>query len=87
MAVTVGAIAVCVVGLVVTALRQPTALAAHVDEPGEDRVARAREAWRKALVARGIEPFLRDALADDCDRGSRPRYTGPDYAGPERPPE
>lgn len=30
---------------------------------GDDELARAREAWRSALLERGILPFLRDVLA------------------------
>ncbi|MFF3858008.1 hypothetical protein [Streptomyces sp. NPDC002209] len=97
-AVTVGAIAVCAVGLVVTALRsspdRPTPEAARGHEPSEE-VARAREAWRNALLERGIMPFLRDALADPGfplsdapsrapapDRIPNLGYTAPDFTSP-----
>ncbi|MBX9365581.1 hypothetical protein [Streptomyces sp. WAC04114] len=44
--------------------RRPSSL--DDDSYGEirDKVGRAREAWRKALLERGILPFLREALAD-----------------------
>jgi hypothetical protein len=63
--VTVGAIFVCVAGLVVTAARsrgRPAREAADHHEGEELR--RAREAWRNAVLERGIMPFLREALAD-----------------------
>ncbi|MCX4851129.1 hypothetical protein [Streptomyces sp. NBC_00893] len=65
-AFTAVAIFFSAVGLLITALRNgSTSLMA--DERGEELsedVARAREAWRHALLERGILPFLRDALAD-----------------------
>ncbi|MCJ1680021.1 hypothetical protein MTF65_22275 [Streptomyces sp. APSN-46.1] len=100
-AVAVGAIAVCVVGLLVTALRssrdQPAPEAARDHEPSEEQVARAREAWRNALLERGIMPFLRDALADPApprsDASSRAPgripdlgYTRPDFTSPSSSP-
>ncbi|MCX4632734.1 hypothetical protein [Streptomyces sp. NBC_01443] len=99
-ALAVAAVAVCVVGLVVTALRnsqgQPMPEDARDREPSEDEVARAREAWRHALLERGIMPFLRDALAaptlpgsDVSSRAPTPgripdlRYTRPDFTSPD----
>ncbi|MEV6419800.1 hypothetical protein [Streptomyces sp. NPDC051662] len=66
-AVTVVGLLVAAVGLLVTALRNTaTQLPAEDSWGGElpDEVARAREAWRQALLERGILPFLRAALAD-----------------------
>ncbi|MFB7465221.1 hypothetical protein ACFCZ1_17320 [Streptomyces sp. NPDC056224] len=95
-AVAVGAIAVCAAGLLVTALRssrdQPAPEAARDHELSEE-VARAREAWRNALLERGIMPFLRDALADptppSSDASSRApgripnlSYISPDFTSP-----
>ncbi|MFF8694136.1 hypothetical protein ACF08W_18220 [Streptomyces sp. NPDC015144] len=60
------AIVVAAIGLMVTALRdasEPQPVEELEEELPED-VARAREAWRHALLERGILPFLRDALAD-----------------------
>lgn len=98
-AVAVGAIAVCAAGLLVTALRssrdQPVPEAALDHEPSEEQVARAREAWRNALLERGIMPFLRDALADpplplsDARAPRRipdVRYTRPDFTSPSSSP-
>ncbi|MCT2548103.1 MULTISPECIES: hypothetical protein [Streptomyces] len=65
-AFTAVAILASAVGLLITALRNgPTSLVAdgRGEELSED-VARAGEAWRHALLERGIVPFLRDALAD-----------------------
>ncbi|MEV0175101.1 hypothetical protein AB0I00_28790 [Streptomyces sp. NPDC050803] len=63
-AVTAAAILVAAVGLLLTALRNRPALdTGPYGELGSE-VARAREAWREALLERGILPFLRDALAD-----------------------
>jgi len=64
-AVTAVAILVAAVGLLLTALRNspdPEEAGAYGELTGE--VAQAREAWREALLERGILPFLREALAD-----------------------
>ncbi|ELP70869.1 hypothetical protein ACKI1I_03185 [Streptomyces turgidiscabies] len=64
-AVTAAAILVAAVGLLLTALRNsPEAEedGAYGELTGE--LALARDAWREALLERGILPFLRDALAD-----------------------
>ncbi|MFJ1550870.1 hypothetical protein [Streptomyces sp. NPDC088246] len=98
-AVTAAAILVAVVGLLITALRGgSTSLAAEEqDEDLREDVAHAREAWRFALMERGILPFLRDALADpDPDAGPAPRtphrsanripqlgYSRPDFTSPD----
>ncbi|MFD7704761.1 hypothetical protein [Streptomyces caelestis] len=63
-AVTAVAILVAAVGLLLTALRnKPSALGGSYREL-DGEVTRAREAWREALLERGILPFLRDALTD-----------------------
>lgn len=49
-------------GLLLTALRNRPA-AADGTATADDELSRAREAWRRALLERGILPFLRDALA------------------------
>ncbi|WP_327235648.1 hypothetical protein OG349_18415 [Streptomyces sp. NBC_01317] len=66
-AVTVIGILGAAVGLVITAVRNGATEVPAPEEPGgelPDEVARAREAWRHALLERGILPFLRRALAD-----------------------
>ncbi|MFE9448721.1 hypothetical protein [Streptomyces sp. NPDC006739] len=63
-AVTAAAILVAAVGLLLTALHNhPSLETGPYGEEGGD-VARARDAWREALLERGILPFLREALAD-----------------------
>lgn len=64
-AVTAAAILVAAVGLLLTALRNSPE-AEETGAYGEPtwEVAQAREAWREALLERGILPFLREALAD-----------------------
>lgn len=63
-AVTAAAILVAAVGLLLTALRNGAhSLDARARGELTDEVAQAREAWREALLERGIMPFLREALA------------------------
>ncbi len=50
------------VGLLMTALRN-SPVAVRTGTAPDDELSRAREAWRRALLERGILPFLRDALA------------------------
>ncbi|WP_055599101.1 hypothetical protein [Streptomyces aureus] len=53
-------------GLLVTALRNSPAEVSRGGPPAaapDDELSRAREAWRRALLERGILPFLRDVLA------------------------
>ncbi|MGF1240500.1 hypothetical protein ACWEL8_07485 [Streptomyces sp. NPDC004690] len=63
-AVTAVAIVVAGAGLLLAALRNrsSTEYGAYGGLPEE--VGQAREAWREALLERGIVPFLREALAD-----------------------
>ncbi|MFG2573600.1 hypothetical protein [Streptomyces sp. NPDC048481] len=63
-AVAAAAILVATVALLLTALRnRPSLEAASYGEQNEE-VTQAREAWREALLERGILPFLREALAN-----------------------
>ncbi|MFF7970463.1 hypothetical protein [Streptomyces sp. NPDC007905] len=62
-AMAAAAILVAAAGLVLTALRNSAAAEAGAHSAASEEVARAREAWREALLERGILPFLRDALA------------------------
>ncbi|MFE9850996.1 hypothetical protein ACFYPN_19615 [Streptomyces sp. NPDC005576] len=90
------AILAAAVGLLVTALRNSSnelAVAMAEDDVPEE-IARAREAWRHALLERGILPFLRDALDDPsaapAARAPRPSpnripkigYSSPDFSNP-----
>ncbi|MFF4577909.1 hypothetical protein ACFY15_05825 [Streptomyces sp. NPDC001373] len=93
---TVVALVFTVVSLLVAALRNSsTEVAAEESVPIPDELARAREAWRNALLERGIMPFLRDALADPTagtgypvprtpEAGRIPNlgYTRPDFSSP-----
>ncbi|MEV6762331.1 hypothetical protein AB0N16_17205 [Streptomyces sp. NPDC051105] len=63
--VTAAAILMAGTGLLLTALRNsPSLEAGAYGEPGGE-VAKARDAWRDALLERGILPFLREALATE----------------------
>ncbi|KOU62576.1 membrane protein [Streptomyces sp. MMG1533] len=63
-AMTAAAILVAAVGLLLTALRNRPSLEAGPYGVMSEEVARAKEAWREALLERGVLPFLREALAD-----------------------
>ncbi|MFC9430042.1 hypothetical protein [Streptomyces sp. NPDC056987] len=97
-AVTALGILAAAIGLLVTALRNSsTQLPADETAGGElpDEVARAREAWRHALLERGILPFLRAALDDPSadpaapapprSSGQLPKigYSRPDFSSPD----
>ncbi|MFF3956505.1 hypothetical protein ACFYY1_25285 [Streptomyces sp. NPDC001890] len=96
-AITVAAVLAAAVGLVITALRRGSTSRTTEDQDEElwEDVARAREAWRHALLERGILPFLRDALADPeaapasrkpyrpANRILKVGYSRPDFSGPE----
>jgi hypothetical protein len=70
-ALTAAAILVAAVGLLLTALRDGSG-AEHVDTALDEELTRAREAWREALLERGIVPFFQEALAGDGDAGQLP---------------
>ncbi|MFF9626584.1 hypothetical protein [Streptomyces griseosporeus] len=63
-ALTAASILVATVGLLLTALRNRPPLDAGPYGELHEEVAQARDAWREALLERGIMPFLREALAD-----------------------
>lgn len=63
-AIAAAAILVAAVGLLLTALRNRPAFDGGPYGELSEEVAQAREAWREALLVRGILPFLRDALTD-----------------------
>ncbi|MER6467155.1 hypothetical protein [Streptomyces collinus] len=62
-AMAAAAILVAAVALLLTALRNNASDEAGAPGTVSEEVARARDAWREALLERGILPFLRDALA------------------------
>ncbi|MFD7838428.1 hypothetical protein [Streptomyces sp. NPDC059761] len=78
-ALTVVSLLFAVIGLLVTAVRNRATEVVAEDESDAipDEVARAREAWRHALLERGILPFLRDALADPSAAPAGPAYPAP----------
>ncbi|MDR6977043.1 hypothetical protein J2X68_003737 [Streptomyces sp. 3330] len=63
-AVAVAAMLVATVALLLTALRNRPSLEAGPYGELSEEVDQAREAWRDALLERGILPFLQEALAD-----------------------
>ncbi|EPD56658.1 hypothetical protein [Streptomyces sp. HGB0020] len=63
-ALTAAAILVAGIGLLLTALRNRPSLESGPYGELSAEVARAREAWREALLENGIMPFLKEALAD-----------------------
>ncbi|MFI1014499.1 hypothetical protein [Streptomyces sp. NPDC020965] len=95
-ALTAAAILVAAVGLLLTALRNSATQVPAEETTGElpDEVARAKDAWRHALLERGILPYLRSALADPStdpmtttpqrpiSRIPKVGYSGPDYSSP-----
>ncbi|GAA2558214.1 hypothetical protein GCM10010423_70090 [Streptomyces levis] len=73
-------------GLLLAALRnRASAQQVSADSELGEKVDRAREAWREALLQRGILPFLRDALADP-DTAVPRRSTAPGPSGRMPPP-
>ncbi|MFF1277607.1 hypothetical protein ACFVZC_30055 [Streptomyces marokkonensis] len=98
--VTGAAVVVAGVVLLVTALRHGPRIETGRDDELREEVALAREAWREALLERGIVPFLRDALSDPgtpaAMRGTAPSepssrvpllgYHRPSFTSPEEGP-
>lgn len=72
-ALTAAGILVAAVCLLLAALRNgSTSLQASAHGESDKVVAQAREVWCKALLERGIVPFLRDALAEPQGGGAAP---------------
>ncbi|MFD6433057.1 hypothetical protein [Streptomyces venezuelae] len=64
-ALTAGGILVAAGGLLLTALRNgSTSLPAGLHGEQHEEVSRAREDWGRALLERGVVPFLREALTE-----------------------
>ncbi|MEU6548771.1 hypothetical protein ABZ915_00575 [Streptomyces sp. NPDC046915] len=61
---TAAAVLAGAVGLVLTALRDAPPLQTGSQGEPSGEVERVREAWRDALLERGILPFLREALRE-----------------------
>lgn len=93
-AVTAVGLAVAGAGLLITALRNASTQvpAGETDGSWPDEVSRAREAWRVAVLERGILPFLREALAaPDVEPAPKARpaqhlpkmgYSRPNFSSP-----
>ncbi|MGW6062868.1 hypothetical protein [Streptomyces sp. NPDC055189] len=100
-AVTAAAILIAAVGLLLTAVRNRHSPTTGPDGEQSHEVAQAREAWRKALLERGILPFLREAHAHPRTATaphhtpptgriphtgySRPGFASPDYGSSPGP--
>ncbi|MFG3202369.1 hypothetical protein [Streptomyces sp. NPDC048192] len=94
-AVTAAAILVAAVGLLLTALRNGSSDQARALDAAHRELDSAREAWRQALLERGIVPFLTEALAEPgpvarhttppAPRGRMPRlgYDRPGFSSPD----
>ncbi|MEU9794825.1 hypothetical protein AB0E27_30215 [Streptomyces sparsogenes] len=64
-ALTAAGLLIATIGLLLTALRNGSgAVGGSARSRQREEVDRARDAWRLALLERGVVPFLRDALAD-----------------------
>ncbi|WP_212912810.1 hypothetical protein [Streptomyces sp. TS71-3] len=64
-AITAAAISFATAGLLLTALRNgSTSLRAADRDQLDENVRRTREAWHRALLERGIRPFLQEALQE-----------------------
>lgn len=80
-AMTAAAILVAAVGLLLTALRNQPSLESGPYAELSGEVALARDAWREALLERGIMPFLREALADPGSTVALQSVTPPTSTG------
>ncbi|WP_225844972.1 hypothetical protein [Streptomyces sp. HPF1205] len=100
-AVAAAAVLLGGVGLLLTALRDSSSAVRDAAEALPPEVAAARAAWREALLARGLLPFLTDAL-DRAVPGPAPAptpaptptsaphlprlgYSRPDFTSPQTP--
>ncbi|MET8801575.1 hypothetical protein [Streptomyces sp. NPDC004546] len=96
-AVTAATILLAAVGLLLTALRNGNSPQARALDAAHRELDSAREAWRAALLERGILPFLTEALAEPrpaaplhhttppAPRGRMPRlgYDRPGFSSPD----
>lgn len=62
---------VAAIELLVAAVRNGATSVTAAADPVADEVSLARREWRRALLERGIDPFLRDALAAADTPGAR----------------
>ncbi|WP_031076986.1 hypothetical protein [Streptomyces sp. NRRL WC-3742] len=94
LAAGVAAMAVGIIGLVLTALRDGSAATpVGTDRQQAAELARARREWRTALRERGLLPYLHSALPAvpggpphfSSPGFSSPSYSSPDFTGPDDP--
>ncbi|RKT16689.1 hypothetical protein BX285_1036 [Streptomyces sp. 1114.5] len=89
LAAGVAAMAIGIVGLLLTAIRDGTAAApAGTDPELAAELADARSEWRTALRERGLLPYLRDALPPVAEPAASPSAgndtaEGPDFSSPD----
>lgn len=95
-AVAAAAILLGGIGLLLTALRDGSTAIHDAPDRMPPEVLQAREAWRQALLDRGLLPFLDDALNDttapvtptsapSAHRMPRLGYSRPDFSSPQDP--
>ncbi|NUS84604.1 MAG: hypothetical protein HOY75_18155 [Streptomyces sp.] len=86
-ALTAAGLLIAAVGLLLTAMRNGTgAIRGSARSAQREEVDRSREAWRLALLERGVVPFLRDALADPAAAdGAHTSPAPPPASSPTRP--
>jgi hypothetical protein len=86
-ALTAAGLLIAAVGLLLTAMRNGTgAIRGSARSAQREEVDRSREAWRLALLERGVVPFLRDALADPAAAdGAHTSPAPPSASSPTRP--
>ncbi|MEV6314228.1 hypothetical protein [Streptomyces sp. NPDC051776] len=89
-ALTAGGVVLAMAGLLLTALRNgSSSLRASAQDERALELGRAREAWRQALLERGVLPFFREALADPAaparrsGEGAQGGGKGSEYGGAE----
>ncbi|OWA01014.1 hypothetical protein B9W62_33615 [Streptomyces sp. CS113] len=83
-AVAAATFLVAAVGLLLTALRNGRSPETGLHDESSREVEQAREAWREALLERGILPFLREALTDP-GTAAAPQHPAPPVANSRVP--
>ncbi|WP_224277830.1 hypothetical protein [Streptomyces sp. LS1784] len=84
LAAGVAAMAIGIIGLLLTALRDGTATTpAGTDPELAAELADAHGEWRTALRERGLVPYLLDTLPPVPGPAARPDHGGPDFSSPD----
>ncbi len=81
LAIAGAGVLVCIVGMLLTALRDGHGAIRAAQPPPPDALAAARADWSAALLERGMLPFLREAL-DSGGEQAAPRRPRPERGGP-----